>query len=178
VIATLWQLAGGFALISLVAVGGGIAVLPEMNRLAVDVHGWVTDAEFAQLFALAQTAPGPNVLVVGLIGWKAAGLPGMLTATLAMTGPSASLAFAFSRFRRRLSGAAWMRALERGLVPIAVGLIAASGLILAQGSAEQGGPVALALTAGAALFVWRTPRNPLWVLAVGALAGALFLHGR
>jgi chromate transport protein ChrA len=92
----LWQLFTGFAALSLIAIGGGIAVVPEMNRLAVDVHGWMSDAHFAQLFALAQAAPGPNIIVVGLIGWHVAGLAGMVVAMLAATGPSGLLAYAFT----------------------------------------------------------------------------------
>jgi chromate transporter len=169
--AVLWQILTGFAGLSLIAVGGGIAVVPEMNRLAVDVHHWMDDAHFAQLFALAQAAPGPNVLVVGLIGWHVAGLAGMLTATVAMTGPAGLLAYAFSRFRRKLAGAAWLRTVEKGLVPVAVGLILASGLILAQAAARHW--LAVALTVGSTLFVWRTDHSPLWVLVAGAVAGAL-----
>ncbi len=169
----LWQLAAGFAAISMIAVGGGIAVVPEMNRLVVDVHGWMSDARFAQLFALAQAAPGPNVLVVGLIGWQVAGLPGMFVAILAMTGPSGLFAFGFSRLRGRLAGATWLRILEKGLVPIAVGLIFSSGIILAQGAAVNA--LAVGLTVFSTLFVWRTDFSPLWVLGVGAAAGALFL---
>ncbi len=169
----LWSLLAGFAAISLIAVGGGIAVVPEMNRLVVDVHGWMTDAQFAQLFALAQAAPGPNVLVVGLIGWKVAGLAGMLVALAGMTVPVGLLAYGFARFRRRLSGAAWLRLAERGLVPVAVGLILASGIILGQAAAV--GWLAVALTVASSLFVWRSDRSPLWALVVGGIAGALFL---
>jgi chromate transporter len=169
----LWQIAIGFASMSLIAVGGGIAVLPEMNRLVVDVHGWMSDARFSQLFALAQAAPGPNVLVVGLIGWQVAGLAGMLVATLAMTLPSGVVAYSFSRMRKRLAGNARLRMVERGLVPIAVGLILSSGIILAQSTAH--GAVTILLTVGCTFFVWLTERSPLWVLAAGGLAGALLL---
>jgi chromate transporter len=169
----LWDLAIGFASISLIAIGGGIAVVPEMNRLVVEVHGWMDHARFAQLFALAQAAPGPNVLVVGLIGWQVAGAAGMLTAIAAMTVPSGLLAFGFFRMRTRLAGKAWLRLGERGLVPVAVGLILASGLILAQASATSW--LALTMTVASSLFVWRTDYSPLWVLGVGAAAGALFL---
>ncbi|MBR0650678.1 chromate transporter [Roseomonas terrae] len=168
-----WQLVFGFGAISLVSVGGGIAVLPEMHRLVVDVHGWMTDADFAQRFALAQAAPGPNILVVGLFGWHVGGVLGMLTAVLAMTLPTSMLAFGFSRLRTRLAGRFWLRVVERGLVPIAVGLIAASGLILAQGTATGWMPALV--TAASTLFVWRTDFSPLWVLVAGALLGiALF----
>ena len=169
----LWQLAIGFMSISLIAVGGGIAVVPEMNRLVVDVHGWMNDARFTQLFALAQAAPGPNVLVVGLIGWQVAGLAGMLVATAAMTIPSGLLAYGFCRVRTRLAGRAGMRLVEKGLVPVAVGLILASGILLGQAAAS--GWVAVALTLGSTLFVWRSDRSPLGVLAAGAAGGAALL---
>jgi chromate transporter len=168
-----WQIALGFGAISLVSVGGGIAVLPEMHRLVVEVHGWMDSADFARRFALAQAAPGPNVLVVGLFGWHVAGVAGMLVATLAMTLPTSVMAFGFSRLRARLAGRAWLRVIERGLVPIAVGLIGASGLILAQGTATGGVPVLL--TAASAVFVWRTDFSPLWVLGAGAVVGFFLL---
>ncbi len=168
-----WQLVLGFGAISLVSVGGGIAVLPEMHRLVVEVHGWMSDADFARRFALAQAAPGPNVLVVGLFGWHVGGVLGMLTAVMAMTLPTSLMAFGFSRLRSRLAGRFWLRVVERGLVPVAVGLIAASGLILAQGAAI--GWVAVAVTVCSTLFVWRTDFSPLWVLVAGAIIGALVL---
>jgi len=97
----------------------------------------------------------------------------MLTATAAMTVPTSLMAFGFSRLRARLLGRPWLRIIERGLVPIAVGLIAASGLILAQGSAESW--VTIALTLASSIFVWRTDYSPLWVLGAGAIIGALVL---
>ncbi|WP_198375453.1 chromate transporter [Neoroseomonas rubea] len=168
-----WQLVLGFGAISLVSVGGGIAVLPEMHRLVVEVHGWMDSADFARRFALAQAAPGPNVLVVGLFGWHVGGIAGMLTAVIAMTLPTSLMAFGFSRLRTRLAGRMWLKTIERGLVPIAVGLIGASGLILARGTAEWWLP--MLLTACSAVFVWRTDYSPLWVLGAGALVGLAFL---
>lgn len=170
----LWQLVIGFLGISLLSVGGGIAALPEMHRLVVETHGWMDGLAFAKRYALAQAAPGPNVMVVGLFGWHVAGLTGMFAAMLAMCGPTSILAYGFFRLRGRLSGALWMRVFERGMVPIAIGLIAASGLLLAGGVADA--PLAVAITAGSTLFVWRTRRSPLWVLAVGAGLGAAFLR--
>jgi chromate transporter len=169
--AILWQLAATFAGLSLIAVGGGIAIVPEMNRLAVEVHGWMSDAHFAQLFALAQAAPGPNIIVVGLIGWHVAGLPGLAVAMGAITTPAALLAYGFTRFRRRLAGRAWLRVVEQGLVPVAVGLILATGLIL--GDAASRGPLSVGLILASTLFVWLTRASPLWVLAAGAVAGPL-----
>jgi chromate transporter len=91
---TLAQLAMDFSVLSLIAVGGAITVLPEMHRSVVEVHGWMSGAQFAELFALAQAAPGPNILVVSLIGWKVAGMAGAVVATAAVCGPSCVLTFA------------------------------------------------------------------------------------
>ncbi|MCW8084538.1 chromate transporter [Sabulicella glaciei] len=161
-----------FLALSLVSVGGGIAVLPEMHRLVVEQHGWMDSLAFAKRFALAQAAPGPNIMVVGLIGWHVAGATGMFAAMLAMCGPTSLLAYAVARLRQR--DLPWLRLVERGLVPIAVGLIAASGLLLAKGTVEEA-TLALPLAAACTVFVWRSSRSPLWVLVAGALYGALLL---
>ncbi|MBS7788719.1 chromate transporter [Roseococcus sp. SDR] len=168
----------GFLGISLLSVGGGVAALPEMHRLMVETHGWMDDLAFSKRYALAQAAPGPNVMVVGLFGWHVAGITGMFAAMLAMCGPTSILAYAFCRLRGRLQGALAMRVFERGMVPIAVGLIAASGLLLAQGAAfgTGGTPLAIAISIASTLFVWRSRFSPLWVLGAGAAIGALFLH--
>ncbi|TCI00398.1 chromate transporter [Roseococcus sp. SYP-B2431] len=170
----LWPLVTGFLALSLMSVGGGIAVLPEMHRMVVENHGWMDDLAFAKRYALAQAAPGPNIMVVGLIGWHVAGPVGMVAAMAAMCGPTSALAYGFARLRRRVAGARWMRVFERGMVPIAIGLIAASGLLLASGAAE--GWLPIAISAASTLFVWRTRRSPLWVLVVGAALGGVFLR--
>jgi chromate transporter len=82
------ELARTFATLSLVSIGGINVLLPEIRRQVVDVHGWMTDAVFAHTFAIASAAPGPNVIVVSLIGWQVAGWPGLLVATLAIMIPS------------------------------------------------------------------------------------------
>ena len=170
----LWQLIIGFLGISLLSVGGGIAVLPEMHRMVVENHGWMDDLAFAKRYALAQAAPGPNIMVVGLIGWHVAGPVGMVVAMTAMCGPTSLLSYAFARLRAVVAGARWMRVFERGMVPIAIGLIAASGLLLASGAAE--GWLPIAISAASTLFVWRTKKSPLWVLVAGAVLGAAFLR--
>ena len=168
----LWQLIVMLVPLSLVAIGGVNSVLPEIHRQVVDGYGWLSDGEFADIFALAQAAPGPNIMVVGLIGWHVAGAAGMFAAMLAMCGPTSLLAYAVARLRQR--DLPWLRLVERGLVPIAVGLIAASGLLLAKGTVEEATP-ALPLAAACTLFVWRSSRSPLWVLVAGALYGAVLL---
>lgn len=157
--------------LSLVAVGGAIAVMPELHRLVVEQHGWLDDATFTQLFALAQAAPGPNVLAISLIGWQIAGLGGLVVATIAMCGPTSLLAYAFARARSRLADSVWVKAIGQGLVPLAVGLMLATGLVLAE--AAFTGWSSFAITAASSLLVWRSRFSPLWVLAGGAAIGAL-----
>lgn len=158
-----------FGGLSLVAVGGATAVLPEMRRVLVEQRGWMDDATFARLYALAQAAPGPNILIASAMGWHLAGPAGLAVATIGMVGPAAALAWMVAGFTQRLAGHPWLRAVQAGLVPVAVGLMLASGIIMAEASGT--GPRALAITATAALFVWRTDRNPLWALAAGGVAG-------
>ena len=123
---------------SLFAIGGANAAIPEMHRLAVEVRGWMTDRQFADMFAIAQVTPGPNVIIVTLIGYHVAGLLGALVATLAMCGPDLRC----SPFTSAQSGiASRMRhggsAIQAGLVPISVGLIAASAFVRGIGARAQ-----------------------------------------
>ncbi|HUC61411.1 MAG TPA: chromate transporter [Alphaproteobacteria bacterium] len=167
---TLVSLALLYAHLSLIAVGGGIAVLPEMQRQVVELHGWMTSAEFAELFALAQAAPGPNILVVTLIGWNVAGFLGALVATVAMTAPSALLtygvAYVWDRFRHK----PWRIALQAGLAPITVGLILAGGYFVTRAAVHS--VPAYAICAATFAIVFFTRIHPLWMFA---LAGALGL---
>jgi chromate transporter len=165
------QIALYFALLSLVSVGGIPSVMPEMQRLVVDVQGWMSAAEYTQLFAVAQAAPGPNVLVTALIGWKVAGIAGGLVALAAFCAPAAALAFSIGGFWDRMRDAPWRRNIQRALVPITVGFIASGGYVLAtpHGPAWQS---ALIAGAGAAVF-YATRLNPLWILSGGGLFGYL-----
>ncbi len=174
----LLSLMAGLASLSVIAVGGGSAVIADMHRLIVDEHGWMDDAAFARAYALAQAAPGPNVLVVGVFGWHVAGPVGLLGATLAMCGPAAIMALGFAMFRARVAGAAWLRVAERGLVPVALGLVMASALLLGQAALATWGAmplVGVAVTAATAVFVAATKRSPLWMLGAGAILGAILL---
>ncbi|MFT8246707.1 chromate transporter [Roseomonas sp. BN140053] len=166
-----WQLFTIFATLSLLAVGGANTLLPEMHRQIVEIHGWLDDATFTQMFALAQAAPGPNVLVVSILGWRVAGLSGLVAATLGIILPSGLLAWAVGGAMIRLRTAPWVVALRTGLIPVAVGLMFASGLVLARAAGHS--PAMLAISVAATLFVWRSPLSPLWVLLGGAVLGAL-----
>jgi chromate transporter len=163
------QLAIDFSLLSLFAVGGVITVLPEMHRGVVEVRGWMSGAEFAQLFALAQASPGPNILVVSLIGWKVAGLAGAAVATAAVCAPSCVLTYAVSQVWQRARGAAWRATVEDGLVPVTVGLMLAGGYLITL--AADHSPLAFVITAATAGVVLATRIHPLWLLGAGGLLG-------
>jgi chromate transporter len=165
----LWEIAWRFASLSLLAIGGINALLPEIHRVAVDVEGWMTSAEFADLFALAQLAPGPNAMVISLLGWKVAGIPGAFVATIAACGPSSLLCFFAMRGLERMRNGKTRAVLQRALAPVAIGLILASGYTLAR--AADRSPGALLLTVVATATIAFTRVNPVWILAAAAAVG-------
>ena len=160
-----------FSLFSLMAVGGATALIPEMHRQVVDLNGWMNNADFAALFAIAQAAPGPNVIFVSLIGWKLAGIPGALVCTLGMCTPSALLAFGVGRLWDRFRPSPWRQAIERGLAPITIGQVLGSGCLLVQATGIRW-PL-LAVAALSAVLSFRSRANPLWWLAGAALLGGV-----
>jgi len=162
-------LASTFALMSLFAVGGANAAIPEMHRIAVEVQHWMTDKQFTDAFAISQMSPGPNVLIVTLIGYSVAGVAGALAATLAMCVPTAVLAYCVSGLLRRSSRSRWPAIIQAALVPLSIGLMGASGLILALTSDRTW--AAALVTAVAAVLAFATRLNPLWLLAAGGCLG-------
>ncbi|KQT21290.1 MULTISPECIES: chromate transporter [unclassified Bradyrhizobium] len=165
----IWSLISTFGLMSLFAVGGAAAAVPEMHRIAVEVNHWMTDRQFTDAYAIAQLSPGPNVLIVTLIGYAVAGIPGALAATLAMCLPTALLAYYVSRLLNRPRESRWPGVIQAALVPLSIGLMAASALILAQ-SAERT-IAALLLTTMVAVIASISRINPLWLLLAGGLLG-------
>ena len=165
----IWTLVSTFGLMSLFAVGGAAAAVPEMHRIAVEVQHWMTDKQFANAYAIAQLSPGPNVLIVTLIGYAVAGIAGALAATLAMCLPTALLAYSVSRYLNRSSGSRWPAIIQAALVPLSIGLMAASALVLARSTDRT--PIALLLTALVAVLASVTRLNPLWLLLAGAILG-------
>ena len=160
---------GYFALLSLFAVGGANAAIPEMHRIAVEVMHWMSDRQFADMFAIAQASPGPNVIIVTLIGYHVAGFAGAAVATVGMCGPTCVLAFFVGRVWDRFKDARWRIAIQAGLVPVSLGLIAASAFVLAR-SADQN-IYAVLITAGTVLLGFTTRLNPLWMFAAGGVLG-------
>jgi chromate transporter len=158
-----------FGLMSLFAVGGANSAIPEMHRIAVDVQHWMSDKQFADVFAISQLSPGPNVLIVTLIGYSVAGVGGALVATLAMCGPTAILAYYVSRLLARSRQSRWPALIQAALVPLSIGLMAASGLILARTSDQSW--VAALVTVAAAVLAFATRLNPFWMLLAGGILG-------
>ena len=165
----IWSLVWTFGLMSLFAVGGANAAIPEMHRIAVDVNHWMTDRQFADIYAISQLSPGPNVLIVTLIGYTVAGFGGALMATLAMCVPTAALAYYVSRWLRRSTASRWPSMIQTALVPLSIGLMAASALIVAQTADRNFTAVVLTLAVAAAAYATRL--NPLWLLLAGGVLG-------
>ena len=171
--------------LSLLAVGGAITTAPDMHRYLVDQQHWLTDAQFNASIAIAQAAPGPNVLFIALMGWNVGlnagglltGLLGVFTTMLGILIPSTTLTYLAAQWGHRNRELRAVRAFKQGMAPIVVALLIATGWILAEsngGDPTQGDmmhwPVWL-LTGLTALVVWRTKIHLLWLLGAGALLG-------
>jgi chromate transporter len=169
----LFALARIFGELSMLAFGGGNSVLPEMQRQLVDIHHWMTAQDFSALFALAQAAPGPNLMIVPLLGWHIAGWQGLLVSAGAKFGPSSVLTVFVMRLWRRFKDAPWRRAVQAGLAPVTIGLVASSAALMAEAS-DQGWGLA-AITAAGAVLTLQFRCHPLWILGLGGLGGLLGL---
>ncbi|MHB8886761.1 MAG: chromate transporter [Methylovirgula sp.] len=165
------QIARIFSGLSLVAIGGANATVPEIHRQIVGHLHWMNDQTFANLIGLAQAAPGPNVIVVSMIGWHMAGLMGLAVATLAMVVPSSCLALFAGRILRRHDDNRFWQLARKVLAPIAVGLILASGAVMAR--AADHGALTVAATLGMTIVVFRTRLNPLLGVVAGAILGVV-----
>ena len=158
-----------FAVLSLLAVGGANAIVPELHRQTVHLAGWVTERQFVEMFAIAQAMPGPNFILVTLIGYHVAGVAGALVATAAMCGPTCLLAYFVGKGWERFKNAPWRIAIQAGLVPVSIGLLCASAVVLARVADHN--EVAFAITATTAAITYFGRLNPLWMFAAGGLFG-------
>jgi chromate transporter len=112
-----------FALLSLVAVGGGTAVLPEMRRILVGHFHWLSDKQFREIYSIGQIAPGPNMLMVLVIGYRMAGALGAVVVGLAFFIPDCFITFFVNRVWKHFEGSPWRTAIQRGMAPVAIGLM-------------------------------------------------------
>ena len=161
--------------LSLLAFGGGNTVLPEMQRQVVEVQHWMSAREFVSLYALAQAAPGPNLLVASLIGWRVAGLSGALVATLGICLPAGLLTYFVASAWQRFREARWRIVVQAAITPVTAGLVMAAAVILCQTTVTSAMYIVLA-AASAALALW-TRVHPLLPLGAAAALGAEGVFG-
>lgn len=176
------QLFTHFASLSLLAVGGAIVTAPDMHRFLVGQQQWLTDPQFTSAIAIAQAAPGPNVLFVALMGWNvglnaggwATGLLGVLVSMVATLLPSSVLTYSATRWAHHNRELRGVRAFKQGMAPIVIALLISTGWVLsaAHPNPTTDWPLWL-LTVVCALLVWKTRLHLLWLLGAGALLGAL-----
>lgn len=179
-----------FASVSLLAIGGAITTTSEMHRYLVDQRAWLTDAQFTSSIAIAQAAPGPNILFVALLGWQVGlnaqgaspgivswmALLGMTVSMLGILLPSSVFAYVAGQWAHRNRTRRGVRAFKAGMAPIVVALLLSTAWVLAsaRGDASRDWRT-WALTAVSAIIVWRTRLHLLWLLALGAVLGAVGL---
>ncbi len=162
----LLSLALVFAPLSLISFGGGQAIVAEMQHQVVDVHHWMSGPAFADLFAISRAAPGPSTLIAALIGWQVAGLGGAIAATLAIYIPSSLLVYAAVRWWHASKDSPWRTALERGLLPVAVGLVFAGALAVLE--AAHVGALQIFTTVVAAALILYTRVSVYAIMGVTA----------
>lgn len=171
---------GHFLLLSLLSIGGAISTAPDMHRYLVDRQHWLTDPQFNASVAIAQAAPGPNVLFVALMGWHVGlnaggpltGLLGVLVTMLGILLPSTTLTYLAASWGHRNRELRWVRAFKQGMAPVVIALLIATGWILASANVTslKDWPL-IVLTGVTALIVWRTRLHLLWLLGAGAGLG-------
>jgi chromate transporter len=163
-------LIGHIALLSLISFGGTPGVLPDLQHFVVVTHGWMSDQDFANCFAIVQALPGPNmILLMGFLAWKVGGLPAAGIGALASFAPSCSFAYVAFGWWERFRDTQWQRRVRQGLAPVVIGLIIAGGYIMAR---ADGGWASAAVVVAAAVTTLATRLSPLWVIAAGAALGA------
>lgn len=153
-----------FAPLSLLSFGGGQAIIADMQHQTVDIHGYLTNQQFADLFAVSRAAPGPTTLIAALLGYQVAGVLGALVSCLAIYVPSSLLVYGASSWWQRHRVSPLKSAIERGLAPIAVGLIFAGAYAVAR--AAHLGPLELATLALATAVFYFTKTGPYTVIGI------------
>ncbi len=160
-----------FSYLSILTVGGGLAAFPEMKVLTVDVHKWLTFSQLIHIYSMGQVAPGPNMMMIVVIGQWAAGVPGALVVLLAFFGPTALLAWFIGRLWKKLENWPWRASIQRGLTPVSIGLLLAGCLSLAKGAVTGWMTAAIAVAVLMTLLLSKI--NPAWLVLGGALIGGL-----
>ncbi|AEG93012.1 chromate transporter [Ramlibacter tataouinensis] len=171
---------GHFLMLSLLSIGGAITTAPDMHRYLVQEQGWLTDPQFTSSVAIAQAAPGPNVLFVALLGWNvgmgaggwAGAGAGLVLALAGILLPSTTLTYLAASWGHRNRELRAVRAFKQGMAPIVIALLVATGWILATSGGYRLSQWPLwAVTLATTLIVWRTRVHLLWLLGIGAVLG-------
>ena len=174
------SLFGHYLMLSLMSIGGAISTTSEMHRYLVEEHHWLTQAQFNNSIAIAQAAPGPNVLFVALMGWNvgmnagsyAAALAGVLVTMVGIMLPSTTLTYMAARWGHENRELVGVRAFKQGMAPVVVGLMVSVGIILGSAHHSLAADWSLwLLSVVAGLIVWRTRIHLLWLLGAGAVLG-------
>lgn len=174
-LADLLQLLLHFMLLSLLAVGGAITAAPDMQRWLVHERHWIGDDQFTASIAIAQAAPGPNILFVALLGLNVAGFAGLMATMVGIMLPSSLIAWGIGRIGRRRSDSIALRAFTAGLTPLTLGLLLSTGWVLTAPTRGHWGTWVLLATT--VIVMLKTRLSPLWLIAAGAVAGMLGLTG-
>jgi chromate transporter len=173
-VSALFHLAWVFALLSVVAVGGGSGILPELRRLTVVQYHWLTDQQFRDVYSLGQVGPGPGTLYVSVIGYHVAGLPGAAVATIGMYVPACLITYFAGRAWDRFSASPWLHAVKTGLAPVTVGLMLAGAFSLGR-IAIIGIPTAL-IGVVVTVLLLRTRLSPTLLVLSAGVIGLIFLR--
>jgi chromate transporter len=160
-----------FVPMSFLAIGGGASILAPIHHQGVEVYGWMTQREFVDMFAISRAAPGPGSMLVTLIGWKIAGWPGAIVASIGIFVPSSILCYGVALAWNRYRGTQFHTALEKGLAPVAGGLMLAGALAIIR-SSDAGVLGWIVAAASTAVMYWRS-FHPLLILVVGGLLYAI-----
>jgi len=171
-----------FVPLSLLSFGGGQAIVADIQYQTVLVHGWLTNQEFSDMYAISRAAPGPSTLIAALIGWQVSGFWGAVIATLAIYIPSSIVVYSVSNWWHKNTGSPWRLAIERGLAPVALGLIFA-GIVAVLRAAHivdenEVNLIGLGTVLGSAALLFLTKISPYLLIGLVALLyGALQYSG-
>jgi chromate transporter len=158
-----------FAYLSILTVGGGMAAFPEMKILTVEVHKWLTFPQLIHLYSVGQMAPGPNMMMILVIGQWAGGMLGAVAVLIAFFGPTALLAFVVARLWKKLEKWPWRTSIQQGLAPVSIGLLLAGCFTMARGAIS--GLETAAIAVGVLLILQRYKVNPALLVVGSAVLG-------
>lgn len=169
-----WSLLGVFSLLSVLAVGGGAAVLPEMKLMTIDEHHWLTTDGFRNAYSIGQLAPGPNMLMVIVIGYHVAGVLGGAIAFVSFFVPAVLITWVASRVWDRFEGSQWRLAVERGMAPLVIGLMLSGTIAIGKTAIDGGKTAAVAIVVFCALYFGKRVSPALLIFGGGIVGWFLF----